>query len=96
MTEEQRQGFWPISPDFVIELRSWSDTLTGVRRKMAEYIANGVQVGWMIDPLDPQRRVYIYRPGAEVEILEAPDSLSGEPELPGFTLDLKPIWEPGF
>lgn len=96
LTEEQRQGFWPISPDFVIELRSSSDTLTGVRRKMAEYIANGVRVGWMIDPLDPQRRVYIYRPGAEVEILEAPDSLSGEPELPGFTLDLKPIWEPGF
>ena len=96
LTEEQRQGFWPISPDFVIELRSWSDTLTGVRRKMAEYMENGVRLGWLIDPLDARHLVYVYRPGAEVEILEAPESLSGEPELPGFTLDLKPIWEPGF
>ncbi len=103
LTEEQRQGFWPISPDFVIELRSHSDSLAAVRRKMEEYIENGARLGWLIDPLDPRRRVYIYRPGADaeipgadVEILEGPESLSGEPELPGFTLDLKPIWEPGF
>ena len=102
LTEEQKQhGFPPISPDFVIELRSHSDSLAAVRRKMEEYIENGVRLGWLIDPLDPRRRVYIYRPGADVEIpgsdveiLEGPESLSGEPELPGFTLDLKFIWEP--
>ena len=96
LTQEQRQGFWRISPDFVIELRSSSDTLTGIQRKMAEYMENGVRLGWLIDPLGPGRRVYIYRPNAEVEILAGPESLSGEPELPGFTLDLKPIWEPAF
>ena len=96
LSEEQRQGFWHITPDFVIELRSSSDTLVGVQRKMAEYMENGVRLGWLIDPLDPQRRVYIYRPATEVEVLEAPESLSGEPELPGFTLDLQLIWEPGF
>lgn len=96
LTEEQRQGFWRIVPDFVIELRSSSDTLAGARHKMDEYIENGVRLGWLIDPLDPQRRVYVYRPGSEVEILEYPESLSGEPELPGFDLDLKPVWEPGF
>lgn len=96
LSEEQREGFWRIAPDFVIELRSSSDTLAGVQRKMAEYIENGVRLGWLIDPLDPQRRVYVYRPGADIEILDAPETLSGDPELPGFTLDLTRIWEPGF
>ena len=96
LTGEQRQRFWHIAPDFVIELRSSSDTLRGLQRKLEEYIANGVRLGWLIDPMDPLRRVYIYRPNADVEILEGPESLSGEPELPGFTLDLKAIWEPGF
>ena len=95
LTGEQRTGFWRIAPDFVIELRSGSDTLGSLQRKMAEYIANGVKLGWLIDPLDPRRRVYIYRPDTPVEILEHPESLSGEPELPGFDLDLKPVWEPG-
>ena len=96
MTEEQRQEFWRICPDFVIELRSSSDTLRGLQRKMAEYIENGVRLGWLIDPLDPARRVYVYRPETEVAVLEGPEYLSGEPELPGFTLNLNFIWEPGF
>ena len=96
LTEEQRQGFWPICPDFVIELKSSSDTLRGVQRKMEEYRENGVRLGWLIDSVDQRRRVYVYRPGSEVEMLEGPDSISGEPELPGFTLDLQPIWEPDF
>ena len=94
--EEKKRGFAHISPDFVIELRSSSDTLAGIQRKMAEYMENGVRLGWLIDPLDPLRRAYVYRPGVDVEILEGPESLSGEPELPGFTLNLQPIWEPGF
>ena len=96
LKDEQRKGFWPISPDFVIELRSSSDTLAGIQRKMTEYMENGVQLGWLIDSVDPMHRVYVYRPGAEVEVLESPDSLSGEPELPGFVLELQRIWEPGF
>ena len=103
LTDEEKRGFLPICPDFVIELRSHSDSLAAVRRKMEEYIENGARLGWLIDPLDPRRRVYIYRPGADVEIpgsdveiLEGPESLSGEPELPGFTLNLKFIWEPDF
>ena len=96
MTEEDRRGFWRISPDFVIELRSPSDRLRGLHAKMDEYMENGVRLGWLIDPLDPRRRVYVYRPGVPVEILEGPATLSGEPELPGFILDLQPIWEPAF
>ncbi len=96
LTDDRKEGFWHIAPDFVIELRSSSDNLRGLQRKMDEYIENGVRLGWLIDPLDPQHRVYIYRPGAEAEILESPETLSGDPELTGFLLDLKAVWEPGF
>ena len=96
LTEDQRQGFWRIVPYFVIELRSSSDTLRGLQLKMEEYIGNGVRLGWLIDPLDPARRVYVYRPNTSVETLDAPGTLSGDPELSGFTLDLAPIWEPPF
>ena len=96
LTEEQKSGFPHICPDFVIELRSHSDSLAATRRKMEEYIANGTRLGWLIDSIDRRRRVYVYRPGAEVEVLEGPESLSGDPELPGFTLDLQFIWERSF
>ena len=90
LTEAERRGFAPICPDFVIELRSPSDRLADVQEKMVEYVENGARLGWLIDPRD--RRVYVYRPGRDVEILEGPESVSGEPELPGFTLDLRRIW----
>ena len=96
LTEEEKSGFLPVCPDFVIEVRSSSDTLSNLQRKMEEYIENGARLGWLIDSIDPRRRVYIYRPGSQVEVLERSESISGEPELPGFTLNLQPIWEPGF
>ena len=94
LTDDQKRGFPQICPDFVIELRSESDRLVTLQRKMEEYIANGAQLGWLIDPR--QRRVYVYRSQTPVETLDHPQSLSGEPELPGFTLDLQPVWAPAF
>ena len=91
-TAEQRTGFFDICPDFVIELRSSSDSLTMLLAKMEEYIDNGAKLGWLIDPLASPGRVYIYRPNAKVEVLEDVNSVSGEPELPGFTLNLERIW----
>jgi Uma2 family endonuclease len=58
---------------------------------MEEYIENGVSLGWLIDPLE--RKVYIFRPSAEVKVLDNPMEVSGEPLLQGFTLNLKEIWE---
>lgn len=89
LTPEQREKFIPLCPDFVVELRSPSDSLTELREKMQEYIANGARLGWLIDRKN--QRVEIYRPNQEVEILENPASLSGEDVLPGFILDLNPI-----
>lgn len=91
---EEKQKFLPLCPDFVIELRSPSDPLSTVQDKMEEYLANGAQLGWLIDPVS--RRVYVYRPGAEVECLEDPAEVAGDPVLPDFVLDLAPIWEPAF
>ena len=90
LTPAEQAGFAPICPDFVIELRSPSDSLAVVQAKMAEYIDNGARLGWLIDP--QARRVYVYRPGQTVAMLDAPETVSGDPELPGFVLDLTEIW----
>lgn len=92
LTAEQKERFLPLCPDFAVEIRSPSDSLTMTRAKMDEYIANGARLGWLIDA--PGRRVYVYRPGAAIERLDAPAELSGEPELSGFILDLRLVWEP--
>ena len=94
LTEDERRGFGHICPDFVIEIRSASDRLSTLQAKMQEYIDNGARLGWLIDPIG--RRAYVYRPGVAVVALDAPRTLSGEPELAGFELDLGAIWEPGF
>ena len=92
LTPEDENRFFPICPDFVIEVRSLTDRLAVLQAKMREYIANGVQLGWLIDTLT--RRVHIYRPNQEVEILQNPETLSADPTLPGFTLNLTEIWDP--
>ena len=94
LTAEERRGFARICPDFVVELRSSTDRLSVLQAKMEEYIANGARLGWLLDP--STRQAHIYRPGAPPEIIDNPASLSADPELPGFTLDLTPIWEPVF
>ncbi len=87
---EEKEKFPPIYPDFVIELLSPSDTLKVTQKKMEEYQENGVPLGWLINR--KLRQVEIYRIGQSVQILENPNSLSGEDVLPGFILDLEKIW----
>ncbi|WP_448573199.1 Uma2 family endonuclease [Trichothermofontia sp.] len=89
LTPEQRQKFIPLCPDFAIELRSPSDELAEVRAKMREYQDNGLQLGWLIDP--KTQTVEIYRAQQAPELVMNPASLSGEPILPGFSLDLTGI-----
>jgi Uma2 family endonuclease len=90
LTQEQRTGFAPLCPDFVVELRSPSDALEYVQAKMQEYLDNGAHLGWLIDPIE--KKVYIYRPQAAVECLDNPQAISGEPVLPGFVLELGRVW----
>ena len=96
LTPEQRRRFPPICPDFVIELRSDSDSLEKLRKKMRNYQSNGAALGWLIDPQTPL--VEIYRSGQDIETLnfsaEQPPQLSGEDVLPGFVLDLTLILNP--
>jgi Uma2 family endonuclease len=92
LTAAQKQKFLPLAPDFVIELKSPTDFLNDVLAKMDEYMANGVLLGWLINP--ETRRVHVYRPDKEIEIFENALEISGDPELPGFVLDLREIWEP--
>lgn len=90
LDEDEQDRFAHIVPDFVVELRSKSDSLRRLRAKMEEYIANGVRLGWLIDPRT--RTVYVYRPSQPAEELHDPATLSGEPVLPGFTLNVAEIW----
>jgi Uma2 family endonuclease len=90
LTAEQRSGFIPLCPDFVIELRSPSDNLADLQDKMQEYIDNGAELGWLIDT--GHRRVYVYRPGEEVQELDYAETISGDPLLSQFQLDLREIW----
>ena len=94
LTAEQKQKFLPLCRDFVVEIRSQSDRLSMAQEKMQEYLDNGARLGWLIDP--HRRVVYVYRPEQPVERLENPATISGDPVLPGFVLDLQKIWEPGF
>ena len=91
---EDKQGFLPLCPDFVIELLSPSDSLAGVRRKMEEYRDNGARLGWLVDPV--RRQVVIYRPDGVAERYAGSGVLTGESVLPGFALDIAAVWEPGF
>jgi Uma2 family endonuclease len=84
------EGFLPLAPDFVIELRSASDRLKPLQDKMQEYIDNGVRLGWLLNPKD--RAVEIYRIGKGIEILQSPTEVSGEEVLPGFVLSLEGIF----
>jgi len=88
--KEREERFTRIAPDFVIELRSKSDRLRNLQKKMKEYAANGVRLGWLIDPY--QKKVHVYRQNGEIEILENPARVSGKDVLKGFELDLTEIW----
>ena len=90
LTSQQRSKFPPLAPDFVIELRSASDALRPLQEKMQEYQDNGVHLGWLINP--QARQVEIYRLGQAVEVLNDPQTLSGEAVLPGFVLDLSTLF----
>ena len=94
LTPEEQDDFPPLVPDFVIELVSPSDLkkqkYQDLQSKMQEYLNNGVRLGWLIEP--KARKVEVYHQGKAVEILQNPQSLSGEDVLPGFVLNLDPIW----
>ncbi|MBD2167478.1 Uma2 family endonuclease [Calothrix membranacea FACHB-236] len=91
LSSAQQEKFAPICPDFVIELRSPSDNLQPLKDKMEEYMREpGVQLGWLIDR--KHRQVYIYRPGNPTECLDNPDTISGDPVLPGFVLNMSKVW----
>jgi Uma2 family endonuclease len=90
LTAEEKKKFAPICPDFVVELRSTTDSLETLRAKMKVYVKNGARLGWLLDRKN--RKVEISRQGREVEILDEPATLSGEDVLPGFVLDLTDIF----
>lgn len=90
LTESERESFVPLCPDFLLELVSPSDRLSFLQDKLEEYIANGARLGMLVDR--KSKRVYLYRPDQAIERLDDPQTVPGEPVLPGFALNMKDIW----
>ncbi len=91
LTKEEKRGFAPIAPDFVLELMSPNDNLSTLQEKMQEYINNGVSLGWLINP--ENRQVEVYRPGKNKEILDNPTTIFNHDILPELVIELESIWE---
>jgi len=94
LTPKQKKQFLPLCPDFVIELRSPSDTINVLQEKMQEYMVNGTNLGWLIDP--ETQRVYVYQADQTVVKLDNPLSLIADDVVTGFKLELAKIWDVGF
>jgi Uma2 family endonuclease len=91
LTMQQREGFAPLCPDVVFEIRSESDRVSDLRAKMQSYLVNGARLGFLIDP--QERTASVYRPQLEPSVLPSPKKLPLDPELPGFVLDFESILE---
>ena len=90
LSDEKKNSFAPICPDFVIELISKMDTLKGLKAKMEEYLENGIVLGWLIDRKN--KTVHIYRPNQAPQILDSPTIIDGTPELSGFQFPMAKVW----
>lgn len=90
ISPEQREGFGPICPEFVIEVRSKTDRLAPLQAKMEQWIENGAEVAWLIDPIE--KAVTIYRPGDEPAVLSHPTSVQGTGPIAGFELVMSRVW----
>lgn len=91
LTDDEKAGFLPVAPDFIVELRSDSDRLSLLQQKMSDWLANGVQLALLLDPIT--RKVHVYRPNQAPFVLDDPDTVDCSPELPGFLLDVKAIFD---
>ena|SRR5579862_7338453 len=91
LSARDQARFAPLCPDFVIELRSPSDSLSELKEKMEMWIANGAQLAWLIDPIE--RTVSVYRPGESPEVNQNPTSVRGSGVMAGFELVMARIWE---
>lgn len=89
LTDEEREKFPPLCLNFLLELRSRTNDVKTLQAKMEEYIENGAQLGWLIDPRE--RKVYVYQPNTPVQILDQPNTVSGDPLL--FVLPVSKFWK---
>ena len=87
--EDREDTFVGLAPDFAIEIRSKTDSLEALQAKMREYIANGVQLGWLCDRQSQQ--VWVYRSDGSITQYPVTATLSADPVVPGFTLAAKKL-----
>jgi Uma2 family endonuclease len=94
LSQEEKEKFLPLAPDFAAEVRSQNDARSNLEAEMEEYVENGTRLGWLIDPYE--KTVTVYQEDGSTEELDRPSTLSGEPVLPGFECTLECIWDPSY
>ena len=94
LSQDEKEKFLPLAPDFAAEVRSRNDARSDLEGKMEEYIDDGTRLGWLIDPYE--ETVAVYNEDGSIEELDKPATLSGEPVLPGFECNLERIWKPTY
>ena len=90
LTTDDKKKFAHICPDFVLEIRSESDSVLELKTKMKEYMDNGCRLAWLIDPKN--KETHVYRTTGSNEIISFDKELSGEEVMPGFSIDLSKIF----
>lgn len=90
LTRRQQEGFLPFCPDFLVEVRSKSDSRKVLEAKMQQWVENGAQLAWLIDPIEAT--VSIYRPNEPTETLERPDIIAAHAPVTGFELRTTRLW----
>lgn len=90
LDKQQQRGFTPVCPDFLIELRSPNDSAFAAEEKIDQWMANGAQLAWLIDPV--RKLAIIYRPGQQPELTTKPEVLEGEGPVAGFRLEMERFW----
>ncbi len=93
LTKKQKEDYMPVVPEFIVEIRSKSDRVSAIQEKMESYRENGVLLGVLIDPIT--KNVEIYRQDANSVVLSNPDNIDCSPELPGFVLNTRAIFDLG-
>ena len=80
------EKFFEGAPDLVVEVTSPSDRLTVVQRKVAQFLAAGTSLAWIIQPR--KRTALVYRKDGTMAVVPEDGVLDGEDVIPEFACSL--------
>ncbi len=86
----RERGYAELAPDLLAEILSPDDPPAEVLAKVAEWLAAGTKLVWVVDP--ERLEVRVYRGDGSLSVLHESDSLDGEDVLPGFSCPVRQVF----